>query len=61
MRILLLEDERLIGDSIKNGLEHCGFCVDWFINGEQGYQALLQAPFDAVILDLSLPTMVLIF
>lgn len=55
MRILLLEDERLIGDGIKHGLEHCGFCVDWFTDGELGFQALLQAPFDAVVLDLTLP------
>ncbi len=55
MRILLLEDDRLIGDGIKNGLEQCGFCVDWFYEGEQGKQALLRAPFDAVVLDLGLP------
>ncbi|MTD41342.1 response regulator [Erwinia sp. CPCC 100877] len=55
MRILLLEDDRLIGDGIKNGLEQCGFCVDWFSEGKQGKQALLLAPFDAVVLDLGLP------
>lgn len=55
MRILVLEDDRLIGDGIKSGLEQCGFCVDWFTDGEQGRQALLQAPFDAVVLDLGLP------
>lgn len=55
MRILLLEDDPLIGDGIKNGLQHCGFCVDWLKEGLQGRQALAQAPFDAVILDLGLP------
>lgn len=57
MRILLVEDEHLIGDGIKNGLEHNGFIVDWFTDGEKGYQAMSMAPFDAVILDLSLPGM----
>ncbi|WP_058912407.1 response regulator [Entomohabitans teleogrylli] len=55
MRILLLEDDLLIGDGIKNGLEQCGFSVDWFTQGEQGRQALMMAPFDAVVLDLGLP------
>lgn len=55
MRLLLLEDDSLIGDGIKNGLEQCGFCVDWFTQSEQGRQALLMAPFDAVVLDLGLP------
>ncbi|EDK3141604.1 response regulator [Salmonella enterica] len=55
MRILLLEDDALIGDGIKNGLQHCGFCVDWLTDGLQGRQALASVPFDAVILDLGLP------
>nr|MBA2817787.1 Transcriptional regulatory protein QseB [Candidatus Pantoea persica] len=55
MRILLIEDDRLIGDGIKAGLGKLGFSVDWFISGEEGYTALHAAPWDAVILDLSLP------
>ncbi|WP_017349383.1 quorum sensing response regulator transcription factor QseB [Pantoea sp. A4] len=55
MRILLIEDDRLIGDGIKVGLTKLGFTVDWFISGEEGFQALAAAPWDAVILDLSLP------
>lgn len=57
MRILLLEDEHLIGDGIKHGLEHNNFVVDWFTDGDQGFRALLMAPFDVVLLDLSLPGM----
>lgn len=34
-----------------------GFCVDWFTDGRQGKEALHSAPYDAVILDLSLPGM----
>lgn len=55
MRILLVEDDRLIGDGIKAGLSKLGFSVDWFTNGVEGKQALYSAPYDAVILDLTLP------
>lgn len=55
MRILLVEDDRLIGDGIKAGLTKMGFCVDWFTDGETGRSALYSAPYDAVVLDLTLP------
>ena len=55
MRILLIEDDMLIGDGIKTGLSKMGFSVDWFTQGRQGKEALYSAPYDAVILDLTLP------
>ena len=55
MRILLIEDDRLIGDGLKIGLEKLGFTVDWFCGGNDGHEALLQTPYDAVVLDLGLP------
>ena len=55
MRILLVEDDNLIGDGIKTGLEKNGFSVDWFDNGVDGEEALFTAPYAAVILDLGLP------
>ncbi|MBY4954093.1 quorum sensing response regulator transcription factor QseB [Pantoea sp. DY-17] len=55
MRILLIEDDTLIGDGLKVGLTKLGFSVDWFVSGEDGFQALTAAPWDAVVLDLSLP------
>lgn len=55
MRILLIEDDTLIGDGLKVGLTKLGFSVDWFVSGEAGFQALSAAPWDAVVLDLSLP------
>lgn len=55
MRILLIEDDPLIGDGIKAGLSKKGFSVDWFSDGKQGQAALFAAPYDAVILDLTLP------
>lgn len=57
MRLLLIEDDPLIGDGIKAGLVKMGFAVDWFSEGEHGRAALGQAPYDAVVLDLSLPGM----
>lgn len=57
MRILLIEDDGLIGDGIKNGLEKLGFTVDWFSDGNDGNEALFQAQYDAVVLDLGLPGM----
>ena len=55
MRILLIEDDRLIGDGIRAGLGKLGFSVDWLTDGRQGMQALSAATYDAVVLDLSLP------
>ncbi|WP_342353362.1 response regulator, partial [Enterobacter kobei] len=55
MRILLVEDDKLIGDGIKAGLSKLGFSVDWFTEGKTGQAALASAPYDAVVLDLTLP------
>lgn len=35
MRILLIEDDMLIGDGIKTGLSKMGFSVDWFTQGRR--------------------------
>lgn len=55
MRILLIEDDPLIGDGIVVGLGRMGFSVDWFTDGGTGVNALRSAPYDAAILDLGLP------
>ena len=55
MRILLLEDDSLIGDGVKAGLTRLGFAVDWFEDGPTGRDALFAAPYDAAVLDLGLP------
>jgi two-component system response regulator QseB len=55
MRVLLIEDDKLIGDGLKAGLTKMGFTVDWFTDGQQGRSALGLAPYDAAVLDLSLP------
>ncbi|SUG81544.1 DNA-binding transcriptional regulator QseB [Salmonella enterica subsp. enterica] len=42
MRILLVEDDTLIGDGIKAGLSKMGFSVDWFTEGRPGQRGALQ-------------------
>ena len=55
MRILLIEDDNLIGNGLQIGLTKLGFAVDWFTDGKTGMDALASAPYDAVVLDLTLP------
>ena len=57
MRILLIEDDPLIGNGIQIGLTKLGFLVDWFTDGATGFNALAAADYDAVVLDLTLPKM----
>ncbi|MGY4676187.1 response regulator [Pasteurella sp. P03HT] len=57
MRILLIEDDSLIGNGLQTGLSKSGFTVDWFRDGKMGLEAIKSAPYDAVVLDLTLPKM----
>jgi len=55
MRILLVEDDRLLGDGLKAGLTQAGYAVDWLRDGEAAVAALSTEAFAAVVLDLGLP------
>lgn len=55
MRVLLVEDDRLLGEGTRAGLGQAGFAVAWAHDGEEGAAALAAEPFDAVVLDLGLP------
>ena len=55
MRILLVEDDFLLGDGIQKSLSHLGFTVDWMRDGAQGESALTTEEYAAVVLDLGLP------
>ncbi|MCX7125133.1 MAG: response regulator transcription factor [Gammaproteobacteria bacterium] len=59
MRVLLVEDDELLGDGIYSGLKHYGHTVDWVKDGKSAYEALSrkQESFDVVVLDLGLPKM----
>ena len=55
MRLMIVEDDGLLGDALAQGLRQRGHAVDWFQNGAAADAALAGAPFDAVVLDLGLP------
>ena len=55
MRILLVEDDTLLGDALQAGLRQAGFAVDWLPDGAAADAALRTEPFAAVVLDLGLP------
>lgn len=57
MRILLIEDDRQIGDGLQAGLQALGFACDWVVDGKLGLAAITAANYDAVVLDLGLPGM----
>lgn len=55
MRILIVEDDALLGRGIQAGLAENGFAADWVRDGEQADAALAATEFAAVVLDLGLP------
>ncbi len=57
MRILLVEDDELLGAGIQDTLSRAGYAVEWVRNGALALSALAQGGLDAVILDLGLPLM----
>ena len=57
MRILLVEDDELLGTGIVDTLSRAGHAVEWLRNGVLALAALARAEFEAVILDLGLPGM----
>jgi two-component system response regulator QseB len=57
MRILLVEDDELLGAGIRDTLSRAGYAVEWVGDGALACGALEHGGFDAVILDLGLPGM----
>ena len=57
MRVLLVEDDDLLGKGIKKSLTREGYQVDWLMDGKQGLAALQTENFDLLLLDLNLPGM----
>jgi two-component system OmpR family response regulator/two-component system response regulator QseB len=55
MRVLLVEDDALLGDGIRAGLAQAGFAVDWVRDGPEALDLLEAQPIAAVVLDLGLP------
>jgi two-component system OmpR family response regulator/two-component system response regulator QseB len=55
MRILVVEDDALLGDALQTGLRQRGLDVDWVVDGVAAQSALRGDAFAAVVLDLGLP------
>jgi two-component system, OmpR family, response regulator QseB len=55
MRLLLVEDDTMIGESVRLGLRQDGFVVDWVQDGKAAELALSNEPYALLLLDLGLP------
>jgi DNA-binding response OmpR family regulator len=55
MRILLAEDDLMLGDGLRAGLRQLGFQVDWVRDGQAAERELLAGDYAAAVLDLGLP------
>jgi two-component system, OmpR family, response regulator QseB len=55
MRLLLVEDDKMLGESVQIGLQLDGYAVDWVRDGESARQAALTHDYAALLLDLGLP------
>ena len=55
MRILLIEDDAMIGKALLSGLADAGFAVDWVTDGRAAELALANDVYDLAVLDLGLP------
>ena len=57
MRILLVEDDRMIGQAVQDGLTQQSLAVDWFTDGSEALYAPHSVSYDCILLDLGLPGM----
>ena len=55
MRLLLVEDDTMIGRAVRQGLGDAGFAVDWVMDGHAASRALANGVYDLAVLDLGLP------
>jgi len=55
MRALLVEDDDAIAGFVERGLREAGFAVDWFADGDAGFEAAIGQPYDVAVVDLMLP------
>lgn len=57
MRILIVEDEQKIANSLKKGFEQESYAVDVTFNGKDGYEMAISEEYDVIILDRLMPKM----
>ncbi|HEV7914673.1 MAG TPA: response regulator [Albitalea sp.] len=55
MRVLLVEDDRMIGAALEQALKDAAYAVDWASDGAMAESALATQAYDLVLLDLGLP------
>ena len=55
MRVLVVEDEQRLAQSVRRGLEHEGFAADVAYDGDEGLWMAKEHPYDAIVLDIMLP------
>lgn len=55
MRVLIVEDDPMIGSAVERGLRAAGFAVDWVRDGRAGELAFANDVYDLALLDLGLP------
>ncbi|MBN9086295.1 MAG: response regulator transcription factor [Reyranella sp.] len=55
MRILLVEDDRMIGQGIVNALKDAAYAVDWVTDGATAIESTAAETYDLILLDLGLP------
>jgi len=53
--ILIVEDDRFIGEMYVRSLQRAGYEVDWVVSGTQGYSAITSKQYDLLLLDIMLP------
>lgn len=53
--ILIIEDDRFIGEMYVRSLKKAGYDVDWMIDGNDGLIAARNKPYDLILLDVMLP------
>ncbi len=53
--ILIIEDDRFIGEMYVRSLKKAGYEVDWMVDGNDGLVAARNKPYDAILLDIMLP------
>jgi len=53
--ILVIEDDRFIGEMYVRSLKHENYTVDWMIDGADGLTAARNKPYDLILLDIMLP------
>ena len=55
MRVLLIEDDRMIGTALEEALKDAAYAVDWVKDGETAIHVAETDPYDLILLDLGLP------